>query len=866
MGIVYKARDTRLGRLVALKVPRAEALADSVTRTRFQTEARAAAGLDHPNLVPIYEAGEAGSVCFIASAYCPGITLAAWLKRHTEPVPAAAAAALVATLADAVHHAHIRGILHRDLKPANVMLSPLHPSESSTAPADLASAVPKILDFGLAKQLSAAADRSSGVGPTVTGQILGTPCYMAPEQAGSKADIGPPTDVYALGAILYEFLTLRPPFAGGSILEILEQVRSIEPVPPCRLRFRVPRDLETICMKCLRKEPGRRYASARDLADDLRRFQDGTPIRARPVGTGERLIAWCRRSPRVAALLAALVFVFAAGSLGVLWQWRLAEHNAAEAARNADDYLRERNLARQEKARAEHHLKMVRDRVEQLDKLGRELLRKPGQYRAGKAVLEEALAFYKDLLPEEGSDPNVRREAAALFSLVGRIHWTLAQHAEATEAFGRHARLLTSLLEDDPSDRALRIQLSDSHRWRGNTLREQNKVSEARKAYDEAIKIHETLMRDYPDEALHQRALGNTLANLASMLSHREHKEEMARLFERILELDRAAVRAEPDNAHANAELAIALGDQAAFFLNTGRLTEAETAIREALEIHEKMLERGQLTGGEERYAARSYERLGRILAAAGQAGKAEDAFRKAIDLLEPLVEKLPEAAVRRSALVESLLGLVNLLKNAGRREDAEKVRSRLVHHLDALAADFPDDPQYRRGAVLNRLQQITVLCELGRQADATEPYLKALAVDSEDPVINNERAWFLVTSPWPSFRDAAVAVRLAKKAVTAEPKAGGYHNTLGVAYYRNGDDKAAIGQLEISMSLRGGGDSLDWFCLAMAHQRLGDRGQARQWFDRAVQWMDKHRPNDDELRRFRAEAEAALGIARKSA
>jgi WD40 repeat protein len=327
MGVVYRARDDRLGRLVALKVPRAGALADPALRARFRTEARAAAALDHPNLVPVFEAGEAGPVCFIASAYCPGVTLAAWLQQHPEPAHARTAAALVATLADAVQHAHERGVLHRDLKPANVLLTPPTPSGQTAEVPGLGGMVPKITDFGLAKQLPAAPGGPAGAGPTLTGQILGTPSYMAPEQARNKADVGPPTDVYALGGILYHLLTARPPFDGESALEVLDQVRSAEPVPPGRLRRRVPRDLDTITLKCLHKEPRRRYPSAAELADDLRRFLGGQPIRARPVGAGERALKWVRRRPAAAAAYGLLVtaVVFGLGGGGATWLWRRAE-------------------------------------------------------------------------------------------------------------------------------------------------------------------------------------------------------------------------------------------------------------------------------------------------------------------------------------------------------------------------------------------------------------------------------------------------------------------------------------------------------------------------------------------------------------
>jgi WD40 repeat protein/serine/threonine protein kinase len=347
-GIVFLAHDPQLRREVALKVPRAEALVSPQARQRFLREARAAAGLEHPNVVPVYEAGEVDSVCYIASAYCPGTTLAQWLKQRDEPVPAREAADLVATLADGVEHAHCRHVVHRDLKPANVLLVSAGAASGSAAPAEAgpakpqaAEVIPKITDFGLAKLVEGEPGASAAGAQTESGAIVGTPCYMAPEQAGGHPrEVGPAADVYALGAILYECLTRRPPFLGETVLDTLMQVRTQEPVPPRSLRPKLPRDLETICLKCLEKAPARRYATARALADDLRRFLADRPVQARPVGRGERLWRWCRRNPGVAALTAAVAFLLVTGtavSLSFAYQAGVDALAATNARQLADE-------------------------------------------------------------------------------------------------------------------------------------------------------------------------------------------------------------------------------------------------------------------------------------------------------------------------------------------------------------------------------------------------------------------------------------------------------------------------------------------------------------------------------------------------
>ncbi len=260
MGVVYKARQVGLNRLVALKMVLAGANASPDSLARFRSEAEAVAQLAHPNIVQIYNISAQDGCPFLAMEYIGGGSLAQQLDG--TPVPARQAAPLVMSLARAVHHAHQRGIVHRDLKPANVLL--------------LADGTPKIADFGLAKRTD------SDYVHTQTGAILGSPSYMAPEQAAGASDkIGPATDVYALGVILYELLTGRPPFRGASLIDTIEQVREHAPPPPRSLQPKIPRDLETICLKCLEKQPKRRYATAADLAEDLMLFLRGELIRAR---------------------------------------------------------------------------------------------------------------------------------------------------------------------------------------------------------------------------------------------------------------------------------------------------------------------------------------------------------------------------------------------------------------------------------------------------------------------------------------------------------------------------------------------------------------------------------------------------------
>lgn len=347
MGVVYKARQTSLNRVVALKMILAGQLASEEDVRRFRTEAEAAANLEHPGIVPVYEVGEHNGQHYFSMGYVEGESLADRIARG--PVEPQTAAELVRRIAAAIGYAHGQGVVHRDLKPANVLLA--------RGPKKQASRIaPKITDFGLAKQTQG----DSGL--TGTGQILGTPSYMPPEQAaGDTKAVGPLSDVYSLGAILYCLLTGRPPFQSANVMDTLMQVLEQDPVPPRDLNNDVPRDLETICLKCLEKDPDRRYQTAEEFANDLDRYLKHEPITARPVSRVERIWRWSQRRPASAAWagLFALTLVF--GFSAVVWQWRQAESARGIAADNFADAREQQQRA--EKAAAESRTQ--RDLAEQ---------------------------------------------------------------------------------------------------------------------------------------------------------------------------------------------------------------------------------------------------------------------------------------------------------------------------------------------------------------------------------------------------------------------------------------------------------------------------------------------------------------------
>jgi eukaryotic-like serine/threonine-protein kinase len=342
MGVVYKARHQRLGRPVALKMLSPQGEADPEYLERFRTEAEAVARLQHPNIVQIYDIGEVHGEPYLALELLEGGRLTDRTGR--APQPPREAARLTETLARAVHHAHAQGVIHRDLKPSNVLLA--------------TDGTPKISDFGVAKRLDVTPEAAPAL--TSTGSIIGSPGYLAPEQAEPRlTPLGPATDVYALGGILYELLTGRAPFQGATVVETVLQTLNAEPVPPARLQPGVPPDLETVCLKCLEKQPARRYGSAADLAADLARFLAGEPTRARPLSRAARLGKWARRRPAVAALAGLSAFLLLAGLALAGWPWARAEARAAAEARAKDEARTAQAAAEQQRQAAQRQSREV---------------------------------------------------------------------------------------------------------------------------------------------------------------------------------------------------------------------------------------------------------------------------------------------------------------------------------------------------------------------------------------------------------------------------------------------------------------------------------------------------------------------------
>ncbi len=519
MGVVYRARQISLNRSVALKVILGAGHAGKEQLVRFRAEATTAAQLQHPNIVQVFEVGEHNGQPFFSLELIEGGSLAD--RLNGEPQPPRSAAELVRVLALAVEHAHERGVVHRDLKPANILVPKADwevdekGSESNSAFRNPQSSV-KITDFGLAKQQSAGSDL------TASGAILGTPSYMAPEQAGGHGrSVGPLADVYALGAILYECLTGRPPFRGPTVMDTVLQVLGDEPIPPSRLQPKLPRDLETICLKCLAKKPEQRYASAAALADDLGRFLADESILARPASGPAKVWKWARRHPALAfsafvlavpmpALLAVMIF---------LWS------DARAAKRSAEDEKRLADVARQT---AEHERSIsqgyLKNAVVTLDQVLTRLsydkfARYPEIQEDRHAIFDAAVAFYDSLLRLDSSEANVRYQSAVAQARVSRLSTTTGQLDRSAAASQQAIDQLSSLAAEFPDHPEYRHEMAKAYQFLGHARIMKAQYPEGIKAYTQSAEIASALAKDYPDVPSYGATASQCFGSIGSFYS-----------------------------------------------------------------------------------------------------------------------------------------------------------------------------------------------------------------------------------------------------------------------------------------------------------------------------------------------------------
>jgi serine/threonine protein kinase len=706
MGIVFQALQMNLRRVVALKMVRAGSRNDQDRLARVRIEAEAAARLQHPHIVQIYEVGECAGRPYLALEYVDGGSLAQRLEGN--PLPAHQVAPFMEMLARAMDYAHQRGIIHRDLKPGNILLSAQREARSAK-PIDLAldarrSALsafsPKITDFGLAKLLD-----GGGEDQTLTGEILGTPIYMAPEQAtGKTKESVPATDVYALGAILYELLTGRPPFLGESRLATLEQIRTQEPVSPRSLQPHVPQDLQTICLKCLQKEPHKRYASAAALAEDLRRFQASEPILARPSSWVERAGSWCRRNPTVAFLVgfvALLLMLISVGSVvAAVWlgqELRRTEKAEQEAEEAVAAAVQARDDLQQQKDRADTNLLITLGVLEKNLVDDKKADQQGWLGRKKRQELQEVLERFQVLREINSASPQMTQLRAQAYGQMAAVQEILGEYEQAEHSLMQARELQEALRRESPNNLACQHDLAGTLHDLGRVLSHSRRVREAEAAYRQAIQIHQRLVAVCADPiyrdrlARHFHGLGILLAaDPARNREVREAYQQAIRLHEQL-----AAERPNGGYQEALNQYRYKLS-----VLEGVGLEDKEKASRKRVDELETLAAQQPASEARRHNLAVAYHELGKLLAL--KAKEAVDAAKKG------KIDRSPEVAVTI--------------------QEAEDAYQRAALLDDKLARDYPDVSRYRRGLAQHYVGLGDLFLWTARQPrKAQAPYRAAL-------------------------------------------------------------------------------------------------------------------------------------------
>ena len=651
---VFLAVDAQLDRKVALKVPLPHVVASETARRRFQREAKAAAILSHPAIVPIYESGTAGPVSYIAFGYCRGQNLSEWFSEQGRQIPPRTAAVIIAALAEAAEHAHQRGIVHRDLKPANILVEASEDADGAKGIEDRI----RIADFGLAR-LDSATDESL----TIEGAVIGTPAYMSPEQARGEASLDATTDIYSLGVMLYELLSGRPPFLRATHIATL---KAIESEAPKRLRERkstIPRDLEAICLKAMQKRAQDRYASAFALSEDLRRWLGGIPIHARRVAWYEKCTAWVQRNPAIATALTAAFLSLSVGLGIAVWQRQNALANLAESQR--------------QKSRAETHLVNAQEVIDEIIQMEKKLRHSTEFAQLRGDLIRRAAILQSNLMERETQDLEVvYRGGVALSNLspllieLGEDDRAIANAKLALNLFERVA-----VAEEKPrSFNPMKLFVVRQ----GMTMNLVDLYSRKQK-YAEAAKLIEgNLKQPHPDFMGRFRSAVLHAENYRSLSNVYITSQQTDKAIEALKHgLDRLAEFERPDDKRqawdydlTKCRLSSSLAEQ---LKATGDLENAEEQIQESISIVPRLFAAfPESPFAKEVAASVDLTRAG-ILAAQGELEEAVQSLRAGRDAYRDLLAAVPDYLPYAFACIRASVQMVDHLTTLGNTESAEK-------------------------------------------------------------------------------------------------------------------------------------------------------------------------------------------------
>jgi tetratricopeptide (TPR) repeat protein/tRNA A-37 threonylcarbamoyl transferase component Bud32 len=760
MGVVYKARQVSLNRPVALKMIRAGVLAEAAELQRFQNEAEAVALLDHPGIVPVHEIGEHDGQRYFSMKLVEGGNLAEKVGSFKENPRGAAS--LVAETAEAVHHAHMRGILHRDLKPANILID--------------AEDHPHVTDFGLAKRVE------GNVEMTQSGAILGTPAYMSPEQAsGRRGSITTATDVHGLGAILYALLTGKAPFSGDSVIDTIDAVRNRPPEPPNKLNARVPRDLETICLKCLEKDPRRRYASAHQLAEDLSNWLHSRPITARRVRTAERAWLWCKRRPAVAALTAAVVLAAVTGTAAVI----AVQTKANNVLENKNRDLRSANHALdQQRARAEDRelqaidaVRKFRDAIANepelkktpvLDGLRKRLLSEPlaffralrDQFHADRdtraeslvrlaaashdlgvlddeignkqdalIAYQESLAVRQKLVDANPTDTNYLAELARSHNNIAALLGATGKPAEAFQAGRAAIEIRQKLVDANPTDTGFQRDLAASCNNLGALLRAAGKPGEALESVRSGLAIQQTLADANPTVTEFQRQLARSHNNIGVLLRDSGSAVEALQAYKSALAVQRKLAESHPTVAEFQNELAGMQVNMAVLLSETQKPAEALEACKAALIIHRRVASDNPTVTAFQRDLATAHNNTGALLRSTGKPVEALEAYESALAIRKKLADNNPTVTVFQDEVAASHRNIGGLLSETGKPAAALDAYERALKIGQKLTDAFPNVPEFQINVAQSHDEIGTVLRTMGKPGEALAEFESALPI-----------------------------------------------------------------------------------------------------------------------------------------
>jgi tetratricopeptide (TPR) repeat protein len=822
--------------------------------------------------------------------------------------------------ADALGHAHRLGIVHRDVKPANLLLD----QEGKLW----------VTDFGLALV-------QHNMDLTATGDMLGTLRYMSPEQASSKRGlIDQRTDIYSLGATLYELLTLQPAFPEKDRNELLTKIATNEPRLPRRLNPAIPKDLETIVLKSMAKGPSERYTTAEDLAEDLKRFLDDRPIRATRPSLPERAMKWCRRHKALVAG-AGLTIVVASLVAAILFFEHARQTEAAYQAKVQDEKLLLDNLKAAYEALNELCVKpalerLPKNRDPQKQREDRELLAKAivyyqrfadlnsseplarhvaalacraagdisrelGDSAEGKESYEKAIRMLEALAADYPREPEYRGQLAQCRSALGQLCWTNSQLDRAELILDQETRDLERAVRDFPNvpafvnelascrqnfcmlllvtgqtqraeeilrDNQLTVEqltkdnpcrpdfqktLADNHGRLGWVLMETGRLSESEKSYAQAREILERINADTPKVTEYRAALANVLYNLGLLARGLGRFDDSKKAYDNSIAVSKALVADAPQIPDYELELATEQDQLGLTLYKLNRLDEAEAAYRESKDRLERLVRDFPAKQNYQKELACCANNFGSLLENTRKADQAEKAYAESATLLETLAQRFPTVLEFQSDLGGSWYNQARLLAQRHETDKACDLLKRAIDHQIIATLSNQQNPQYR-AALWAQYQLLLELLVFSKKSDQIQLVLQQAREKCKDlPLILNNFAWLMVIQPKPPVGDAKQGLDFAKLAVAKAPENGELWNTLGVAHYRVGNWSDAVNALNQSRTLRRGGDSYDFFFLAMAHWHSGDKDQAQDWYKKALAALPKNK--NPELTRVHEEA-----------